>query len=72
MKKMIVLMLIVSCLVISGCCTTTAGPFVTNISSDGKGGLNVEKAKVKFNCLTDELETCETTNSTIQVNNPVN
>ena len=28
---------------------TTAGPYVTNISSDGKGGLNIEKCGVKMN-----------------------
>ena len=33
-----------------GC--TTAGPYVTNISSDGKGGLVVEKASVEMNAIT--------------------
>ena len=32
---------------VSGC--TTAGPFVTNISSDGKGNLIVEKNTVHMN-----------------------
>jgi len=32
---------------VSGC--TTAGPFITNISSDGKGNLVVEKNTVHMN-----------------------
>lgn len=28
---------------------TTAGPFVTNVSSDGRGGLTIEKCAVKMN-----------------------
>jgi type IV secretion system protein VirB7 len=32
---------------ITGC--TTAGPFVTNVSSDGAGGLNVDKCSVQMN-----------------------
>lgn len=68
MKK--VFLLVVSILfVISGC--TTAGPFVTNISSDGKGGLNIEKSRVKLNYWTNGLETCDTTNSSIQLSQPI-
>jgi type IV secretion system protein VirB7 len=37
-------------LIITGC--TTAGPFVTNISSDGKGDIIVEKDTVEVNGLT--------------------
>lgn len=33
-------------------CTTTAGPFVTNISSDGKGNIMVEKNTVTVNGFT--------------------
>lgn len=29
-------------------CASHAGPYVTNISSDGRGGLNVEKCMAKF------------------------
>jgi len=54
-------------LVLSGC--STAGPFVTNISSDGKGGLNIEKARVTQNFWTGGLETCETTQANIQLYN---
>lgn len=66
MKKILVLSILLLGLI--GC--TTAGPFVTNISSDGRGGLNIEKARVKLNFWTNGLETCETTDSNIQLSNP--
>ncbi len=65
MKK---LLLMVGIVLLSGC--TTAGPFVSNISSDGKGGLNIEKSRVKLNFWTNGLETCDTTSSTIQLSSP--
>lgn len=33
--------------VLAGC--STAGPYVTNISSDGRNGLNIEKCSVQMN-----------------------
>jgi type IV secretion system protein VirB7 len=36
-------------ILMSGC--TTAGPFVTNISSDGRGNLIVEKNTVQMNAI---------------------
>ena len=69
MKKLAILIAIPLMLVmLAGC--TTAGPFVTNISSDGKGGLNIEKSRVKLNFWTNGLETCDTTNSNIQLSQP--
>lgn len=44
MKKIIMLTAV---LVLAGC--TTAGPFVTNVSTDGRGGLVIEKCKVELN-----------------------
>ncbi|NRA94152.1 MAG: hypothetical protein HRU26_15990 [Psychroserpens sp.] len=41
------LLLIPSSLFLFSC--TSAGPFVTNISSDGSGNLVIEKSMVKFN-----------------------
>ena len=32
-------------------CTTTAGPFVTNVSTDGDGSIIVEKNTVEMNWL---------------------
>lgn len=59
MKKPIFLACV---LVISGC--TTAGPYVTNISSDGNNGLNIEKCKVQFNAFLGVVSTgdCATSN----------
>ena len=53
-------------LVLIGC--STAGPFVTNISSDGQGNLIIEKNTVKFNSFTGNVSSGETpTTSTIRV-----
>jgi hypothetical protein len=39
---------ITAVMLISGC-TSNAGPYVTNISSDGNNGLNIEKCMVHYN-----------------------
>lgn len=52
-------------LLLAGC--STAGPFVSNISSDGKGGLNIEKQKVQYNGFLGVVGTTETTESNIQL-----
>ena len=44
MKRLMLLALII---LLAGC--STAGPFVTSISSDGRGNLVVEKDSVEFN-----------------------
>lgn len=48
-------------------CTSEAGPFVTNISSDGRGGINVEKCMVKLdrNINTVEASQCTSNNITL-------
>lgn len=38
-------------------CTTEAGPFVTNISSDGKGNILVQKNTVLVNGFTGTVST---------------
>ncbi len=55
MKKFI--LPILAAAVLSGC--TTAGPFVTNISSDGKGNLVVEKNTVHMNPFTGAISAGE-------------
>jgi hypothetical protein len=51
---------------VSGC--STAGPFVTNVSPDGKGGLIVEKNTVHFDWWTSSVSMGDTpTTQTIQV-----
>jgi len=53
-------------LMVGGC--TTAGPFVTNISSDGKGNLIVEKNTVHLNAFMGTVSSGDhPTTQTIQV-----
>jgi hypothetical protein len=40
-------------------CTTSAGPFVTDISSDGRGNIVVEKNTVVVNGFTGEVSVGE-------------
>lgn len=47
-------------LAISAC--TTSGPYVTNITSDGENGLNIQKCGIRFNGLTGALSTTNCTN----------
>ena len=61
MKYFTILLII---LFIGGC--STAGPFVTSISSDGRGNLNIEKAKVNFNGFLGVISTTETTTTNIK------
>lgn len=46
-------------------CNSKAGPFVTNISSDGKGGLVVEKCMVNLNRMITTVESSDCTNTSI-------
>lgn len=50
---------------LTGC--TTAGPYVTNISSDGNNGLNIEKCKVELNAFLGVVNTGECSNSNIRL-----
>ena len=43
------------CIAVSGC--TYAGPFVTNISSDGQGNLLIEKSMVEHNSFVGSITT---------------
>lgn len=53
-------------LFMAGC--TTAGPYVTNISSGGNGELNVEKCAVKLNSFTGTISTTDCTSQSLTVN----
>lgn len=59
MKKILLILVIVA---LSAC--TNAGPFVTNISSDGNNGLILEKCQVHMNAFmgTVSNDNCTTTN----------
>ena len=52
-------------ILLQGC--TTAGPYVSNISSDGNMGLSVEKCAVQFNAFTGTVSTSECTSHHIQL-----
>lgn len=64
MKKVL---LIVAALGITGC-ASHAGPFVTGISSDGKGNIIVEKCMVRLDRMINTVENSNCTNSTIFLN----
>ncbi|WP_340120880.1 hypothetical protein [Methylobacter svalbardensis] len=50
---------------LAGC--TTAGPYVTNISSDGANGLNIEKCKVELNAFLGVVNTGDCSNSSLKL-----
>ena len=52
---------------LAGC--TTAGPYVTNISSDGANGLNIEKCKVELNAFLGVVNTGDCSNSSLKLTN---
>ena len=52
-------------LLLIGC--TTAGPYVTNISSDGRGGLIIEKGKIQYNSFTGTVGNKDSFTTKIQV-----
>lgn len=49
-----------------GACTT-AGPYVTQISSDGSNGLNIEKCMVKLNAWTGTITNDNCTSQSIRL-----
>ncbi len=53
-------------LIASGC-TTSAGPYVTNISSGGEGKLVIEKCMVELNRFITMLSNKDCRSTTIQV-----
>lgn len=48
-------------------CTSKAGPFITNISSDGAGGLVVEKCMMSLNRMITTVENADCTNTSIKL-----
>ena len=46
---------------------TTAGPYVTNISSDGNNGLTVEKCSVHMNAFMGTVSTGDCTSQNIKL-----
>ena len=48
-------------------CSTYAGPFVTAISSDGNGGLNVQSCMVRMNKFTKSISNARCTSEHVQL-----
>lgn len=67
MKQMKVITILFVSSLLAGC--TTAGPYVTNISSDGANGLNIEKCKVELNAFLGVVNTGDCTSSTLKLTN---
>ncbi len=65
MKLLKITFLSISILFFTAC--STAGPYVTNISSDGNGGMNIEKCKVKYNALFDFIDTGDCISSSLKL-----
>ncbi|WP_049780629.1 hypothetical protein [Nitrosococcus halophilus] len=53
-------------LMLSGC-ASKAGPFVTNVSSDGDGGLLIEKCMVRLDRMINTVENADCTTSPIKL-----
>jgi len=67
MRKVTALLIAtISVIVISGC-SSRAGPFVTSISSDGRGGLIVEKCMAKFDPWMSTVNNDNCTSTTMHV-----
>ncbi|KKN95020.1 hypothetical protein LCGC14_0183470 [marine sediment metagenome] len=67
MRKITALLIAtISVIVISGC-SSRAGPFVTSISSDGRGGLIVEKCMAKFDPWMSTVNNDNCTSTTMHV-----
>lgn len=66
MKKAQIIMAIISTFAISGC-ASKAGPFVTSISSDGRGGLIVEKCMAKFDPWMSTVNNDDCTSTTMRI-----
>lgn len=56
---------ILALLALSGC--STAGPFVMGISSDGTGGITVEKCLVHFNAFLGVVSNSDCNNENIRL-----
>lgn len=60
------LAVVIAIFAISGC-SSKAGPFVTSISSDGRGGLIVEKCMAKFDPWMSTVNNDNCTSTTMRI-----
>jgi type IV secretion system protein VirB7 len=51
--------------VLAGC--STAGPYITSISSDGRNGLNIEKCSVQMNAFMGTVSNTDCTTQNLQL-----
>lgn len=58
--------MIVVVLALAGC-ASSAGPFVTAVSSDGRGGLVIEKCVARYNPWTETVSNSDCRTTTIQL-----
>lgn len=65
--KNIALALLASFAILLSGCSSKAGPFITNISSDGNGGIVVEKCMVKFDRQLSVVENSDCNNHNIKL-----
>lgn len=70
MKKLLAVSLVITAITMTGC-SSKAGPFVTNISSDGRGGLVVEKCMVRLDRTINTVESSDCTNTSIALSSAV-
>ena len=65
MKKII--FLIIFTLLVGGCAISHTGPYVTNISSDGAGGLVIEKCMTRYDPWMATIGTINCTSTNIRL-----
>lgn len=65
MKRLLLLGLAALIVVLAGC--SSAGPFVTNVSSDGRGTVLVEKAMLQYNSVLGTVSVKDRSTSIIRV-----
>lgn len=63
MKRLLIIS--IGAILLQGC--TSAGPFVTNISSDGNGGLQIEKCMVHMNAFMGTVSNDQCTTQNINI-----
>ena len=66
--KVLYYMIVATAIALTGC--STAGPFVTNLSSDGGGGITVEKCMVHMNAFLGVVSNSDCTNTSIRLSQP--
>jgi hypothetical protein len=69
MSKVLLSLVLLGVVGLTGC-ASKAGPFVTNISSDGRGGIVIEKCMVRLDRTINTVEASDCTNTSIRLTRP--